>query len=501
MVKVKQSRLLISYFVILFILILTTIATHYIPAGSYQKGYLVPKHQSEDGKGKKIIPQKEYHQNPKAYPSAQKVIIQKSYHQVTANPQGILDLLLSPVRGFVRNIGIMVFILVVGGAFAIFHGTGTLNGVVMALIDRYRDNAPRLIIYVMLIFGGFASTFGLFEEFVPYILVLIPIFLLLGYDVIIPAAIVLVGAGVGFASATMNPFTLVIAQEIADVPIYSGFSVRLVIFAVFMTIAIKYVLSYARRIQKHPETSLVREMGDDFKKELVDESRGVKLFTREHKRVLLVVLTGIAIMILTTVADLILRWQASIELPGTELRLLIFLLMGIGSGIAGQSGWRKTLGDFGRGIWAFAPAIIIISLAQAIVVIAEDGKIIHTILKNMADTMETLPANFSAAGMFVMQSVINFFIPSGSGQALLTMPIMAPLSDLLGVSRQMAVLAFQFGDGFSNIMFPTNGLLMIGLSIANIPWIKWFRWILPLQVLLFAAGFAILYLLSLVQLF
>ncbi|MCB1174159.1 MAG: YfcC family protein [Leptospiraceae bacterium] len=487
MPAIRISNMFFTFGLLIAMVILSAIATWTVPAGSYDRGYVNLDNPDS------VLDQQQYRDQgePEGF---REVVLAGTYRQIEQNPQGPVAVLLAPFRGLLGVWFIVVFIFIVGGSFAIFHGTGSLGALVGWLVNRYSDRGSLLIGSIMFLFAAFASLFGLFEEFVPYVLVLLPILNRLKYDVIVAAAVVLVGAGIGFACATLNPFTVAIAQDIARLSLYSGLLVRFGLLILFSLVGIWYVNRYARQVASDPSRSIMADIRANYTT-VAEESQNVLQFEPRHRRALQTVASGIILMLLVTIADLIWRLVGKSPIPATEIRLALFLYIGFGAGMAAGVRFGQMMKDFWHGIVTFSPALILIALSQAIRVLAEDGRIIDTVLFYFSESLQGVSPTVSLIGMYGFQTVMNFFVPSGSAQALLTMPILAPLGTLVDVPAQLVVLAFQFGDGFSNIFFPTNGLLIVTLGLVNISWLRWARFILPLQIILMALAAVMLALL------
>ena len=395
-----------------------------------------------------------------------KVVVSGTYHAVDANPQGFWEFFRAPLKGIVSAADIIGFVLLVGGAFSILTATGAMDAGLQKVL-RFAEKSPQLKIWIipmlMVIFSLGGATFGMSEEVLVFIMITIPIARKMGYDNVVGVAIPFVGAGMGFAGAPFNPFTIGIAQGIAELPIFSGFEYRTFVWFIYTFLGIAFVMWYANRIEKNPEKSVVGNVKAEFEHEEVEELE----LTGKRKLILFLFLASlIGIMVGALKFD----WYI-IELAG------LFLLLGLASAFVGGLSTEKTVKAFTVGAKDLLMAALLIGFSKAILVVASEGKIIDTILYSMSNSIGDFSPVVSAEIMFVIQGLINFFIPSGSGQAAITMPIMTPLSDLLSVSRQTAVLAYQFGDGLFNLIIPTSGITMGVLSIAHIPFNVWLKWI------------------------
>ncbi len=430
-----------------------------------------------------IVPAGEFETTVK---NGREIVVSGSYHHVEPNPQGIFDVLTAPIKGFIDAALIIGFVLIVGGAFGIFAKTEAVDAGIKAIAKAHSNSAlirKLLIPIFMIIFSLGGSVFGMGEEVIPFILIFVPMALMLGYDSITGVAIPFVGAGAGFAGAFINPFTLGIAQGIAELPPLSGIEYRIIVWIILTAIAIYFVMKYADRIKIKPELSLTYKMDQRKRENLhVSELENFKGIDSKHKWVLFIFLAGLIVLVFGVI---VYGWYIA-EISA------VFFATGIVVGIVGRLTVNEITDSFLQGAKDLMATAIIIALARGILIIATEGKIIGTILYGLSDPIEALHPVISSQAMFVIQSLINLFVPSGSGQAALTMPIMAPLGDLVGVSRQTAVLAFQFGDGFTNMIIPTSAITMGVLTLADIPWNIWARWMIKLQVIFIIVGLILL---------
>lgn len=447
-----------TYVIIFSLLIITTILTWVIPSGEYQRIVV-------EGK---------------------KEVVNNSFHYETGNPQGMGDLLMAPIRGFVDASLIIGLVFIVGGAFAVFQKTEAVDSLILGIAKLHKDSRVVRLLLIpifMIIFSLAGAIFGMSEEVIPFILVFVPLALTLGYDTITGVAIPFVGAGAGFAGAFLNPFTVGIAQEIAGLPLFSGIVYRGLCWLITTGAAITFVMLYAKRIKTRPDKSITFNMDSEKKKKLdhleIENHKGI---SRRHRLVLFTFLAGLAVLIFG-----VLKYQWFIE----ELAA-VFLITGIAVGLVGGLSVNEITESFIKGAKDLVGTALIIGLARGILILSRDGKIIDSMLFALSSPISSLHPVISSQAMFLVQTLINFFVPSGSGQAVLTMPIMAPLSDIVGVSRQIAVLAFQFGDGFTNMIIPTSAVTMGVLSLAEIPWEKWARWVLPLEIIFYIVGMILL---------
>ena len=414
------------------------------------------------------------------------LVVPGTFQRTTPNPQFVDNILMAPINGFIAAAEIIGFVLIVGGAFSVFQKTEAVDSAIKSIASAYKKSKLVrlfLIPIFMLIFSLGGAVFGMGEEVIPFILIFVPLALVLGYDTITGVAIPFVGAGAGFAGAFINPFTIGIAQGIAEIPLLSGIEYRLIVWFIITLTAILFVSRYANRIKNKPELSPTFELDKTKRKKLhLNNENEYHKIDKKHKQVLILFLLGLIVLVYG-----VLQYAWFIK----EICAL-FIITGIVVGIVGRLSANNIANGFIEGAKDLIGTAIVIALARGILIIATDGKIIDTILFYLSSSIDGMHPIISSQAMFAVQSFLNFFVPSGSGQAALTMPIMAPLSDLVGVTRQTAVLAFQFGDGFTNMIIPTSAITMGILSLAEVPWEKWARWLLPLEIIFFILSLLLL---------
>lgn len=399
----------------------------------------------------------------------------------------------APILGFIDEDAapIIAFVLFIGGAFAVLEKTGAVAAALRRLVrasQRSKAIELMLIPLFMTLFSLGGAVFGMAEETIPFILIFVPLALALGYDSLTGAAIPFLGSAAGFASAFFNPFTVGVAQGIADVPLFSGAGFRMILWLITTAIVISFVMWHALRVRRDPSKSPTAELDRRKRDEGLHLNDADETFTVRQKLVLGIFFVGLIVLV----------WGVlPAERGGFGWYIIeiaaLFIAMGVAMGWVGGLGANQTSKSFMDGARDLVSTAVIIGIARGILVVLKDGQTIDTILHGMASALEGMGSVGAAMAMFMTQTAINFFVPSGSGQAALTMPLMAPLSDLVGVTRQTAVLAFQMGDGFTNMIIPTSAVLMGVLSLADVPWTKWALWVLPLQIALFLLGLAVLF--------
>jgi len=414
-----------------------------------------------------ILPAGEY---SRAIINGRDVVVPNTYKLVTSTPVGFFGIFSSIHQGLVDAGPIIFYVLIIGGMFEVMNETGTLHAMLSSLSKKLANKGLLFVAALMFIFSVGGSLIGMAEENLIYIPLVIPLALALGYDVITGTAIVLMGAGIGFTTAVMNPFTVGIAQSIAKLPMFSGIGVRLFLYVIMYVTAVTFVYRYAQKVKKDPSLGC---FGDG--KYLVEtnaEAPEIKL-ERKHKFILFAFLCNFSIL---TFGVMKLGW-------GMEEMSALFIILAIVIALIARLSSNQLVDAFMKGAANILTGALVIGLARAIVVVLTNGKLIDTILFNASGVLHLLPASLSSAGMFVIQALIHVIVPSGSGQAALTMPIMVPLADLLHVTRQTAVLVFSLADGIGNTIFPTSGYFMAGLAIAGVPWQKWAKVMIKLVVL------------------
>jgi len=371
-------------------------------------------------------------------------------------------------RAFADAQGIIFFVLIIGGALAVVRKTGAIDALLGRIVTKYGTKPGPLLFITMFLFALASATLGMAEEYIPFAIILVALCVALKLDSITAIGTMVVGYGIGYGVAVMNPFTLLVAQDIAGLAPTSGMWYRLALSLPLLAIGFHHVWSYAKMIQEDPKKSLVFGIQDGSNQVAMD-------YPELTPRRVITLLATVGALILLVFGIWKYGWYF-IELGAVFLALAI--LVGLISGI----GINQTAKTFTAGAAELTGTALLIGFARSIALIMEDGEILHTVVNALAAPLSIAGAELAAVGMLFIQSILNFFIPSGSGQALVTMPLMAPIGDLIGVSRQISVLAFQLGDGLMNMIVPTNPVLMGILGLASIPYDKWFKYIFPLMI-------------------
>lgn len=411
--------------------------------------------------------------------------------------RGLLNMVFDGLSSGTRTssaVGIIAFLLVVGGAFGIILRSGSVDRGLRALINRTTGNPTRVLPVLFFLFSLGGAVFGMGEETIPFMLLLVPILVRLGYDAITAVLVCFVATQVGFATSWMNPFSVAIAQGIAGVQPLSGAGFRIVMWLVFTTIGAGFTVWYAQRIKRHPQKSLSYATDAWFRQggggAVVEDGAS---FSRADALNVLILFAGLAWVVWGVVVHEYYIPEIAAQLFATGL------LIGLCSLVFGVGGMRvNDLGQsFRDGAATLLPAALVVGVAKGLVVLLggtdpETPAVMNTVLFALASVVDGVPELVSAWLMFGVQTAINFLVPSGSGQAALTMPIMAPLGELVGVTRQVSVLAFQLGDGITNLIVPTSAKLMGVLGVARLEWTTWLRFILPFVLGLSALALLVL---------
>ena len=468
-----------TFAIILGIIAVVAIMTYVVPSGSYQR-------MEQDGR---------------------LVVVPGTYERVERAPQGPFDVLKAPIRGFGKASEVIVFLLVIGGVLSVVEKTGAIAAGIGAASQFFKRNPKLRFLFIplgVITFSLCGATFGMCEEALIFIPICIPLALSLGYDSALGTAIPFVGAGVGFAAAFTNPFTVGIAQGIAQVPLYSGLGYRLIIWAVCTTVVITWMGLYARKIRKNPQASLTYEFDEEKRKELKLAKEDLRI-TKRQKWVLAAFGLGMLCLIIGVLKPQICafiskQWGLDLmtllhlEDTGWYITEIAALFLGVGfvCGILGRMKMQQFNDAFFDGVRGMAEIAMLLCFAQAIVILAEDGHILDTLLEWMSGAIKHLHPIFASWAAMMLQTVIDFFIPSGSGKAVLTMPVLAPLADLIGITRQTMVLAFQLGGSWLNISMPTDPVTIAAIGFARISFGRWLKWILPLLILMYLLSFMFL---------
>ncbi len=513
-----------TYTIISFIIVICAVLSWVVPAGEYARRQV------------------------EVNGSQRTVIADDSYHKVEASPQ-TWQVFSALLQGFEKQAGIIAFLLIIGGAFQVMNHSRAIDVGIFSFLrftqrlERYsvvkKVGVNNLVIsMVIFLFSMFGAVFGMSEETLAFVIIVVPLAISMGYDSITGLCMVYVAAHVGFAGAILNPFTIGIAQGLSDLPLFSGFEYRLFCWLLLTVVLIICVLSYANRVKTNPALSPMYQADEYWRKkgagEMEQIAYTIPLASYIVYGLVLIVLVAFSLVypvtvfsigrvsvslyavpvctllfalsgwlglrksfhffILTILAFTVLFLVIGVMGHGWYLPEIsaIFLAMGILSGYAAGNQADGIIKLFLEGAKDILSAAIVVGLAGGIIQILQDGHVIDPILHVLAALMNEAGRVVSVGVMYLVQTLINIIIPSGSAKAALTMPIMAPFSDVIGISRQATVMAFQFGDGFTNMITPTSAVLMGALGIARIPYEVWVKWFVKMLLLFVILGFVLL---------
>jgi uncharacterized ion transporter superfamily protein YfcC len=448
--KKKRTWVPHTYVILFSIVILAAIGSYVVPPGVYDR--------AKDARtGRTLV-------DPNSFHSVERTVI---------TPFGLFRAI---PKGMVEAAEISFFIFICGGIFTILQETGAIDAGLSKAIVALRGKEKLMIPIVMFLFSLMGATMGMSEEVIVFVPIGVALARGVGFDDIVAIAMLSTGAAIGFSSGLANPFTVGVAQSIAELPMFSGFQFRLIGYVALYVSAVVYTMRYASKVKADPTKSHmygVEKQGDDNVRSLDNIA-----FTKIHGAVLAVVVVFFVYMM-----------YGVMKLDFGILDLAATLLaMGVIGGLIGKLAPSDIARAFVRGCADITFGALVTGVSRAILVTLQNGQIIDTIIHWLASAIGGLPGGLAAVGMFLVQSVINFFIPSGSGQAATTMPIMTPLSDMIGLTRQTAVMAFHYGDGFSNSIIPTSAGLMGVLAMGKVPYEKWVKFIWPVMVIWTAIG-------------
>ncbi|MDO3409932.1 AbgT family transporter [Saccharibacillus sp. CPCC 101409] len=445
-VKLRQRFKMPHTFVILFLLVLLGAAlTYLIPSGEFDRV-------EDEATGRSLV-------------------VPGSYHHVESDPVSVFGIPKAIVHGLVDSADVVFFILIIGGAFQVISATGTIEAVTGRVARKFADKGLWVIPIFIALFSVGGFTMGMSTEVMVFVPIGIAVARALGFDALTGTAMITLGAACGFTAGILNPFNVGLAQAIAEVPIFSGAWLRVILLVCLIAATGFYIVRYARRVRRDASQSIVRELEAEATGETLDFS-SLPAMTYKHYLVIATIALGFASLV----------WGVSKMDWWMEELAALFLTMGIVSGFCAGFGPSRVAGEFVKGASAITYGALIIGLARGIMVVLEQGSVIDTIVYGLSGVVGSLPGSVQVLGMYLFQNVMNVFITSGSGMAVTTMPIMTPLSDLLGITRQTTVLAYQLGDGISNMILPTSSALMGSLAVSGIPYQKWVRFFWPLML-------------------
>lgn len=449
-----------AYGIMFIFLIIAAIATYLIPSGQFET------EPSEAGPD---------------------TIVPGTFETIESSPAGLLDIFTAIVTGLTSTSDLIFLVLIIGGVFGVIEKTGAMDAMMSKVISKTKNKEWLLIVLIMLIF----SIFGTLGIIVNAVIAFIPLGIILAksmkMDAIIGVSIIYIGAYTGFAMSVLDPLTTGFAQQIAGVPLFSGALERVVMLIITLVVTMSYVIWYSRRVKKNQHAGILGST--PFPKDTKDSDLGKTEMTTTHVLVLLTLLTGIAVYVAGVFGVFGDAWSL------TEMAAVFIMIMVVTTIIA-RIGINQSIQEFMKGAQSVLYGALIIGMARSIVVILENGMILDTVVNGMASLIDPFSSTMGAILMFAGNGLFNILVSSGSGQAAIVMPIMAPIADLMNFPRQIAVQAYSMGDGFTNIITPLSGVLMANLAIAGIPFTKWLKFALPLVCIWYVLG--IIYLIVLV---
>lgn len=429
---------------LVIVVVLCALATYIIPAGTYTRVYDAELDRE--------------------------IIEADSFIFIERSPTGFLDLFTSITLGLQRGSGIIFFLIIIGGMFGILNGTGALNIGIANMMRRIRGRERIMIPVFMLLFGSGAAFCGNFEEFLVFVPLILACCITAGFDSLVAVGIIFMAATAGYGGGITNTFTVGTAQQIAGLPRFSGMELRVALFIALEAASIIYLLVYATQLKKNPRLSGVYDIDVKYNQDKHLNLDNIPKLTTRHTLVLVIFLLGI----IFAVYGIISKGYYVDELSA------VFLLTGIIAGVAGGSSPSRICEDFIKGCKSMLAPGLMIGLANSAILLLDNANIMDTILYWLSNLLSSLPAFLTAFGMFVFHEIFNVIVPSGSAQAVITMPLMMPIADNAGLTHQTAVLAYQLGDAFTNILAPTGGEILAALAICRIPFGKWVRFLIPL---------------------
>ena len=438
-----------TFVILVAIIIIAAIATYLIPAGEFTRF-------KDAATGKTLVEA-------------------GSYHRIASNPLNPLLIPSAIYTGIVKSASTITFMLIIGGAFEVITSTGALTALCKKLSKTFSKHKYAVIPVFLTLFSIFGFTMGMSSEVMIFVPIGITLALFLGLDKVTGTAMIALGAAVGFTAGILNPFNVGVAQDIAELPLFSGMAYRIVIRVILLAATSAYIIIYAKKVAANPEKSVIYGIQEDTEYTFEDVSDSI---SKSQIAVLVIMAAGFGILIYGLSKK---GWYFE-EMSG------LFIFMGIACGLVSGYGPSRIAKEFGNGAKGIVVGCLIIGIARTVEVILSDAKILDTIVYGIVNIVNVMPGSIKAVGMFICQSLINCVIVSGTGQAAVTMPLMVPVSDLVGISRQTAVLAFQLGDGFSNSVLPMSSSLMGYLAVSKIPYSKWLKFMMPLFLIWTALG-------------
>lgn len=447
---IKQFKVPHVYAIIFALMVIFAVLTWIVPSGSYQR---------QEVNGREATVAGTYEQSEKTY------IDEETGDEVDLR-QDVFDVLQAPTRGIQEAIEVVAFILIVGGSFQVITKTGAITSGMGRVVRRFKNKDILIIPIAMVLFALGGTSFGMAEETLPFFAIFMPIMMAMGFDSMTAFMVVFVGARTGYIASTINPFNVLIAQGILGIQGNPQLWLRMIAWVVLTAVAITWVVLYARRVKKNPESSITFE--DDIAKKVefaADESALDAEFTGRQKGVLAVFIAGMCLIIWGLVTQ---GWYMN-EISA------VFLAMGLLAGVIAGFSQDVIAQEFVAGIADFAFSAIVVGLARGILVIASDGMIIDTILNALATGLGGIPAVLFTTLLYAVENLLAILVPSSSGLAALTAPIFGPLTELMGLNPEAAVWALSMGSATMSLICPTSAILVAGLGVCKIKLGQWWK--------------------------
>ena len=469
-IKIGGKAFLLSAAIILALMIVSGMLTKTLPAGVYDRVV---------SEGRTLVVNGSYREIPRpAYPFWRWFL---APFEILTGPENLTPIVL------------IIFITAIGGSIKILESAGVMEALINFLVERFSKKKYLLIAVMICFFMSISSFVGIYEGMIPLVIFIIPVAISLGWDSLTGLGMSLLPLAFGFASAITNPFTIAVAQKIADLPLFSGAPLRLAFFFIMVFLVNLFVIRHAKKVEKNPQSSICFREDEELRQKLKNaentgQSGEKKSITKGQWRALIWFASWIALAMLFVISTARSPVLSDFAFP---MMTVLFLIGGTGGGVFAGLSAAEIGRAFWKGMLNIMPGILLVLMAYSVKHIITTGMIMDTILHRAAELISRSPPMTAAFLIYATTLVMNFFIGSASAKAFLMMPLLTPLADLVGITRQTAILAFDFGDGFSNMVFPTNALLLIALSFSVVGYTKWMRWTWKFQVviLLITAAF------------
>ncbi|MDR0503836.1 MAG: AbgT family transporter [Treponema sp.] len=458
--KIGGKAFIFSASIILALMIFSGILTRVLPAGMFDR--IVSE-------GRTLVVNGSYRE------------IARPNYQIWRWFTAPIEILFGPDN--LTPIVLLIFISVVGGSIAILENSGVMKALIDFLVIRFAKRKYALIVVMVAFFMFITGFVGIYEGMIPMIIFVIPIAIALGWDSLTGLGISLLPLAFGFSASVTNPFTIAVAQKIADLPLFSGAGLRIIFFLVIFALVCFFVIRHAKKVEKNPESSICFKEDEILRKKMKMTDNAMtadanNAITKDQWRALIWFTSWIAFAMILVIATARIPGLSDLAFP---LMTVFFLIGGIGGGFFSGFNIAGIGRAFGKGVLGFLPGIILVMMAYSVKHIITEGMIMDTILFRASELIKQTSSIAAAFMVYATTLILEFFVGSASAKAFLMMPILTPLADLVGITRQTTIMAFNFGDGFSNMIYPTNALLLIALSFTVVSYPKWIRWTWKLQ--------------------